>query len=733
VPTGTAASSARRAEACRRTARARAESLRDGGVPILEGVRASSFSRSTAAHNRAFVTPRATSRSSRAAARIEALRADLRRHGRLYHVLDAPEISDEAYDALMQELRDLEAAHPELVTPDSPTQRVGAPPSEAFRPVVHPQRMFSLANAFDEDELRAWYRRVDAALPGQTIELVCELKFDGAAVSLIYQDGAFVQGATRGDGVRGEDVTPNLRTLSLRTRDPLVLRLRPESDPPPFVEVRGEVYLSTDALESINAERTAAGAAPFANPRNAAAGSLRQLDPAVTARRPLALYVYQIGEVRGRRFRSHWESLAWAKDAGLPVSPHARRVGAMDDVLAYVADWTARRGDLPYGTDGVVVKVDSLDQQAELGTTSQAPRWAIAYKFPAEEAETRVQNIAVQVGRTGALTPVAELEPVRVSGVIVRRATLHNEDELQRKDVRVGDAVIVRRAGEVIPEIVRVLTEKRTGAERAFVMPAQCPVCGSPVERKPGEAVSRCTGGAVCPAQILERLIHIASRDALNIDGVGPKILQQLLDRELIADPADLFRLTHAQLLTLDRMAARSAENVIASIDRSRRTTLPRLVYGLGIRHVGVHVAELLARHFGEVDRLASAPAEEIADIPGVGPTIAASVAEFFARPETRALLDKLRAAGVRAEAPPPAEGRFAGKTFVFTGTLDRFSRREAADRVRAHGGVVGDGLTSHADYLVAGAAAGSKLERARKLGVTVLTEDEFIALLEGG
>ena len=468
------------------------------------------------------MTPRATSRGSRAAARIEALRADLRRHSHRYHVLDAPEISDEAYDALMQELRDLETAHPELVTPDSPTQRVGAPPSEAFRPVVHPQRMYSLANAFDEEDLRAWHRRVEAALAGQAVELVCELKFDGAAVSLIYADGVFAQGATRGDGVRGEDVTPNLRTIHS-----VPLRLRPEADPPAFVEARGEVYLSSRALDSINEERTAAGAPPFANPRNAAAGSLRQLDPAVTARRPLALFVYQIGEVRGRRFRSHWETLVWARDAGLPVNPHAQRVVSIDEALAYVADWTARRADLPYGTDGVVVKVDSLDQQAELGTTSQAPRWAIAYKFPAEEAETRVQNIAVQVGRTGALTPVAELEPVRVSGVIVRRATLHNEDELRRKDVRIGDAVIVRRAGEVIPEIVRVLVDKRTGEEREFSMPTHCPVCGSPVERKPDQAVSRCTGGAVCPAQILERLIHFASRDALNIDGVGPKILQQ--------------------------------------------------------------------------------------------------------------------------------------------------------------------------------------------------------------
>jgi len=659
--------------------------------------------------------------------RIEALRGQLWRHSHRYHVLDDPEISDEAYDALMQELRDLEAAHPELVTPDSPTQRVGAPPSEAFRTVVHPQPMLSLANAFSEDDLRAWYKRVEGGLVGQHVELVCELKFDGAAVSLVYERGVFTRGATRGDGVRGEDVTPNLRTVHT-----LPLRLLPEATPPEFVEVRGEVYLPSRELDAVNDERVGAGLTPFANTRNAAAGSLRQLDPAVTARRPLALSIYQLGEVRGRRFRSHWETLAWAREAGLPVSPDARRVASLDDVLAYVHASILRRGTLAYGTDGVVVKVDSLDQQAELGATSQAPRWAIAYKFPAEQAETRVRGIAVQVGRTGALTPVADLEPVRVSGVIVRRATLHNEDELRRKDVRVGDAVIVQRAGEVIPEVVRVLTEKRTGAEREFAMPTSCPVCGSPVERRPGEVVARCTGGAVCPAQILERLIHFCSRDAVDIDGVGPKILQQLLDRELIVDPADLFRLTRAQVLSLDRMAEKSAENVIAAIDRSRHTTLARLIYGLGIRHVGIHVAQLLAEHFGEIGRLAAAPLEEISDVPGVGPTIAESAVAFFAQPATHELLRKLRDAGVRAEAPRPAAGRLAGKTFVFTGTLDRFSRRDAAERVKALGGLVGESLGARTDYLVAGSAPGAKLERARKLGAAVLTEQEFLDLVEG-
>jgi len=661
------------------------------------------------------------------AARIEELRDVIRRHLHLYHVLDAPEISDEAFDALMEELRSLEAAHPELVTPDSPTQRVGAPPAEGFRPVTHPQPMFSLANAFDDDELRAWYKRVVGGLGSQTVELVCELKFDGAAISLVYEHGVFTQGATRGDGVRGEDITPNLRTVRS-----LPLRLRREADPPAFVEVRGEVYLPIQALEAINQERAQVGQAPFANTRNAAAGSLRQLDPAVTARRPLDLFVYQLGVVRGRRFATHWESLEWARDAGLPVNPHARRCRSLDDVFGYIADWSARRGTLPYGTDGVVVKVDSLDQQAELGATSQAPRWAIAYKFPAEQAETRVLDITVNVGRTGALTPVAILEPVRVSGVIVRRATLHNEDEMRRKDVRIGDHVVVQRAGEVIPEVVRVLAEKRTGAERQFEMPTKCPVCGSPVERRTGEAVTRCTGGAICPAQVLERLIHFGSRDALNIEGVGPKLLQQMLDRDLIRDPADLFTLTKAQVLTLERMADKSADNVIAAIDRSRRPSLARMIYSLGIPHVGLHIAEVLAQHRPDLDRLAGASFEEVRDIPGIGPTIAQSVVEFFAQPATKTVLQKLRAAGVYPEAAPaPPRGRLQGKTFVFTGALQGFSRRDAAERVTALGGTVSDSLSARTTFLVVGDVPGNKLDRARKLGVTVLDEPAFVKLLE--
>ena len=660
--------------------------------------------------------------------RIETLREQIRYHIHRYFVLDAPEISDEAYDALVQDLRDLEAAHSALVTPDSPTQRVGAPPSAAFQTVTHPYPMLSLANAFTEEDLRAWHRRVLGVLGEGRIAFVCELKMDGAAVSLVYEGGVFTRGATRGDGVRGEDVTPNLRTVA-----PLPLRLRKGETPlPRFAEFRGELYLTARALDAVNEERGRAGQPLFANARNAAAGSLRQLDPAVTASRPLGLFVYQVGAVPGVRFRTHFEALRWAESLGMPVNPHIRRLESLDDVLRYIEEWTTTRAGLPYGTDGVVVKVDSLDQQAELGATSQAPRWAIAYKFPAEEAETRVADIFVSVGRTGALTPVADLEPVRVSGVIVRRAGLHNEDEMRRKDVRIGDRVIVRRAGEVIPEIVRVLTEKRTGEERPFEMPATCPICGSPVERRRGEAVARCTGGAICPAQVLNRLIHFASRGGVNIDGVGPRFLSQLLDRDLIEDPADLYRLTKDQVITLERMADKSADNVIAAIDRSRRPPLGRLIYALGVRHVGEHVAELLAGRFRTLEALAAAPKEEIAAVPGIGPTIAESVADFFATEQSQALVRKLRQVGVQSAPPEVAvAGPLAGKSFVFTGTLAAMSRRDAAARVEALGGTVVESAGKATDYLVAGDEPGSKLARAQKAGVRVLDEAAFLALLD--
>ena len=668
---------------------------------------------------------RGTPTKSAARKRIEQLRRLIEHHNYQYYVLDSPELSDAEYDRLVRELRELEARFPDLVTPDSPTQRVGAPPLETFAPVRHRQPMLSLANAFDEDELLAWVRRVQSALGDQRVEYVCELKIDGAAVSLTYEGGAFVRGATRGDGFQGEDVTANLKTIKS-----LPLRLRGARSPA-FLEVRGEVYLPASAFEAINRGRAASGEPLFANPRNAAAGSLRQLDPKVTAARPLDLFIYGVGAADGIDVRTHDETLAWLKSTSFPSNPHTTLCRTVDEVMTYVREWTVRRTDLPYETDGVVIKINSLIQQAELGATSQAPRWAIASKFPAEQAVTRVTDILVYVGRTGALTPVAELEPVRVSGVTVTSATLHNEDEIRRKDVRIGDWVVVQRAGEVIPEVVRVLTDRRTGQERTFSMPTACPSCGSATYRPEGEAVARCTNLA-CPAQVLGRLIHFCSRDAMNIDRVGPKLLEQLLQRKLIADPADVYRLALEQLAALDRMGDTSAYNVLESIAASKRTTLPRFLYALGIRHVGAHVGEVLAGHFGTLDRLMQASFEDVRDVPGVGPTIAESITQFTAQPENRRLIERLLEAGVRPSAPAPARssGPLAGKQIVFTGTLSKFPRSRAEALARDHGAMISSIVSKKTDLLVAGGDPGSKLLRAQKLGVRVLTEREFAKMI---
>jgi DNA ligase (NAD+) len=658
--------------------------------------------------------------------RAEKLRAQINEHNYRYHVLDAPTISDAAYDRLVRDLRALEERYPELVTPDSPTQRVGAPPSAAFATVRHRSPMLSLANAFDEADVETWDRRVRAGVGGAPVHYVCELKIDGAAVSLTYERGRFVTGATRGDGAQGEDVTPNLRTVK---SIPLALRT---GKPPRLLEVRGEVYLPRKAFEAVNAERAARGEPAFANPRNAAAGSLRQLDPRITASRPLSIFVYGLGYAEGLDPRTHTEILAWLRDAGFRTNPHTARCASLDDVKAYLATWTERRTTLDYETDGVVIKVDDLAQQAELGATTQAPRWAIAYKFPAEQAVTRLTDITINVGRTGALTPTAVLDPVRVSGVTVTSATLHNEDEIARKDVRIGDWVVVQRAGEVIPEVVGPLLERRTGHERRFIMPKTCPVCHTPIERPAGEAVARCPNLA-CPAQVQERLYHFASRDAMDIGGLGDKLIAQLLERGLIRDPADLYRLTRAEILTLERMGEKLAQNLLAAIDRSRRTTFARFLYALGIRHVGAHVAEVLAAHFENPQALMDASFEEVRDVPGVGPTIAESVVSFFRRTPNRRLVQRLLAAGVTPAAPAeaaPRDGPLAGAQVVFTGTLSRWPRARAEALVREAGGVSGDSVTKKTTYVVAGDAAGSKLARARKLGVKVLTEDEFARLI---
>lgn len=676
--------------------------------------------------------------------RAAQLRAEIEHHNYCYYVLDRPEITDAEYDARLRELQALEAEYPELITPDSPTQRVGAPPVEAFGTFSHRVPMLSLANAMTAEELREFDARIKRQLempPETPMEYAAELKIDGLGVSLTYEEGVLVRGATRGDGETGEDITLNLKTIK---SIPLRLRGAPESGEkqlllfpplplPTLIEVRGEVFLSKQEFLRINREREITGEPLFANPRNAAAGSVRQLDSRITASRRLDFIAYAYGACEGLTWERHTDFLGWLRQVGFRTSPYAERCPDIEAAAAYRERWQARRHELPYEIDGVVIKVNALHLQERLGMVSRSPRWAIAFKFPAEQAETVIRDIVVQVGRTGALTPVAQMEPVQLAGTTVSRATLHNEDEIRRKDVRIGDPVIIQKAGDIIPEVVRVLTEKRTGNEREFVMPTACPVCGSPVEKRPGEAVLRCTGGASCRAQLQARVEHFCRRGALNIDHVGPSLIAQMLEAGLLEDPADLFFLTVEQLLPLERMAQKSAQNVIDAIARSKKTTLSRLIFALGIRHVGEHVAEVLAAHFGSLEALRAASPEELARIHEIGETIAHSVADFFSRPETQIMLDKLARAGLEIEVPqPPAAAKaVAGKTFVFTGSLERFSRDQAEEKVRQAGGQVSSSVSKKTDYVVAGPGAGSKLEKARQLGITVLNEEEFLKLLE--
>jgi len=657
-------------------------------------------------------------------ARVEELRRKINRANYRYYVLDSPEISDAEYDRLMRELQELEATHPELVTPDSPTQRVGAPPLQEFGTVRHRVPMLSLGNAFDEQELRAFDERAKRHLgldQAEQIAYVAELKVDGLAVSLVYENGVFVRGSTRGDGFTGEDATVNLRTIKA-----IPLRML-NDDPPPMIEVRGEVYLDKREFARINKEREETGEALFANPRNAAAGSVRQLDSSITARRRLDIIVYGIGDAQGVSFQRHWEILDYLRRAGFKASPQSQLCHGIDEALAYCQEWQQKHAELSYGADGVVVKVNSLALQDELGQVSRSPRWAVAYKFPAEEQVTVVKDIFVSVGRTGALTPVAVMEPVVVSGSTVQNAVLHNEDEVARKDVRIGDTVVIRKAGDVIPEVVSVILSKRTGKERPFRMPDKCPVCGSDAVRPEGEAVRRCTGIA-CPAQIVQRMLHFFSRGALDAEGVGPALIAQVVNRSLVHDPADFFFLTEEQLLTLDRMGKKLAQNILAAIEGSRHPTLDRLIYALGIRHVGDHVAEVLARRFGSLDRLAAATEEELSQTPEIGPVIAQAVAVFFRQKQTRELLEKLKRAGVASQAPAAAavtEGPFTGKTVVFTGALN-MPRSQAEGIVAAQGGRAASSVSKSTDYVVVGGSPGSKYDKAKELGIPILTEDEF-------
>ena len=658
--------------------------------------------------------------------RIEKLREEIRKHDYYYYVLNQPIISDAEYDRLFRELQELEQKYPQLVTPDSPTQRVGAPPAEEFRPVRHALPMLSLQNCFTEEEFLDWDRRVRRLLGGEKPVYVCEPKLDGLSVELVYEDGVFTVGSTRGDGYTGEDVTQNLRTIKQ-----VPLRLLSDEIPPPrLLEVRGEVYMEKEAFKRLNEERAKSGEPLFANPRNAAAGSLRQLDPGVTASRPLKLFCYALGRVEGIEIKSQEELLVTLPKLGFPVNPLWRRCETPEEAIDFYHELLERREELPYEADGMVVKVNDFAQREVLGEVSRAPRWAIAFKFPAEEATTRVLDIVVQVGRTGALTPVAILEPVEVSGVTVSRATLHNEDEVRRKDVRIGDWVVVRRAGEVIPEIVKSIPERRTGEEKEFKMPTRCPVCGGPVVRPPGEVVHRCENLS-CPARIKESIRHFASRRAADIEGLGEKLVDQLVDKGLVRRISDLYHLTKEQLAALERMGDKSAQNLLEQLERSKGMSLARFIYALGIRYVGEHIAEVLAERFGSIDELARASYEELVEIPEIGPRIAQSIVDFFASEDNRRLIEELKAVGIDPRAERPKEkGPLAGKTLVFTGRLSDMTREEAKRLVESLGGKVASSVSRKVDYVVVGEDPGSKLDRARELGIPTLTEEEFRKLV---
>ena len=655
--------------------------------------------------------------------RLAELREAIDYHAYRYYALDDPEVSDAEYDALMEELKALESEHPGLVTPDSPTQRVGAPPSEQFAPVSHRTPMMSLDNVFALEALQAWGKRVERAI-GSASAFVTELKMDGVAVNLIYEGGVLSKGATRGDGRVGEDITANLRTLGA-----VPLRLR--GDAPALVEVRGEVYMTIDDFEKLNTRLSEQGLRVAANPRNAAAGSLRQKDPRVTAERSLSLVCHGVGFVQGARFSSHSEALETIKSWGLRVNPQNRRIDTLEDVYEQCSYWQAHRHDVDYEIDGVVVKVDSIAQQEELGYTAKAPRWAIAYKFPPEERTTQIQDIKVHVGRTGAVTPWAQLEPVFVGGVTVSTATLHNEDEIKRKDIRVGDTVIVRRAGDVIPEVVGPVLSKRTGSERAFQMPKKCPSCGSDIVREEGEAVARCTG-IDCPSQRVERLFHFASRGAMDIEGLGYQTIIALVERGRLRDVSDIYSLTPEQLGELDGFAEKSIDNLRRAIEASKKRPFANLLYGLGIRHVGGTAAQVIASEVGSLERLQEMSAEELDAIESVGPVIARSIETFFRQSRNREVVEALRRAGVNTKAPPRLKGgRLEGKTFVLTGSLEGYTRPEATAAVEERGGKVASSVSRKTDYVVVGAEPGSKAEKARQLGVQILDEAAFRKLLE--
>lgn len=657
------------------------------------------------------------------AKRAAELRATLNYHNYRYYVLDDPEISDAEYDRLLRELEDIEKEHPELITPDSPTQRVGATPVGGFASVTHPIPMYSLANAFSDSDLREFDQRVRTAAGHSKVEYILELKIDGLAVSLQYVNGLLTTGATRGDGTVGEDITSNLRTLPgvpLRLQEPYTLT------------VRGEAYMSKAAFARLNAEREEAGQPLFANPRNAAAGSLRQLDPKITASRGLDIFFYSLAAIAERPMpTTQEETLQLLRQVGFPVNQQRVVLSDIEEVIDYCQAWHQKRHALPYDIDGIVIKVNDLELQEQLGYTAKSPRWAVAYKFPAEQVQTRLLDIVISVGRTGTLNPNAVLEPVTIAGSVVSRASLHNADLIAAKDIRIGDTVIVQKAGDIIPEVVGPVPALRTGEEKVFVMPTTCPECGTPVVREPQEVAWRCPNGS-CPAVLREGLIHFASRDAMDIEGLGPAMVSALLEADLVRDVADLYALQVEQLTALERVGQKTAENLLTAIAKSKENSLERLIFALGIRHVGAKGAQSLAAHFGSLDRLMEASAEELQQIPDVGSKMAASIINYFAADANRRVIAKLKSAGVnqRYLGAQAQEGILSGKTFVITGTLPGVTREQATQLIEQHGGQVASSVSKKTDYLLAGEKAGSKLTKARELGVPVLSWEELQFLL---
>ncbi|MBP2644827.1 MAG: ligase [Firmicutes bacterium] len=652
------------------------------------------------------------------------LRKEINYHSQRYYVEDAPEITDAQFDVLMRRLLQIETLFPEVTTADSPTQKVGAQPAAGFGPMAHPTPMFSLGNAFSREDLRAFDARVRGGLDGLPVEYVVEHKIDGLAINLIFENGRLVRSATRGDGQVGEDVSANVRTIKS-----LPHRLQ---DAPPFLEVRGEVYMPRKEFERLNAAREAAGETLFANPRNAAAGSLRQLDACVTAERALDIFVYGIGAREGIALSSHSDTLNYLAKLGLKVNTNFQIFTEIEAVADYCESWMERRSTLGYDIDGLVIKLNSLEGQRRLGFTAKDPRWAIAYKFPAEQAVTRVEDIFVRVGRTGVLTPTAILQPVRLAGTTVSRATLHNEDFIKEKDIRIGDAVVIHKAGEIIPEVIRSLSEQRTGTETIFTLPAECPECGQQVVRQVGESAHKCINPG-CPAQQREGLFHFVSRDAMNIDGLGPAVVTAMLESGLVTDAADLYSVTAEKLSKLERMGVKSAANVQAAIAASKGAGLSRLLFALGIRFVGVKAAGQLARHFGDIEKVKEASFEELTAIDEIGPKIAESVVAYFASEDNLELIEKLHRAGVKLTEEKPDETNvpLAGKTFVLTGTLPTLTRSEATARIEAAGGKVAGSVSKKTHYVVAGEEAGSKLDKARQLGIPILDEQELLLLLQ--